>query len=121
MFFAWKSDDSVYSAFDYRTGDPFSIALKIGDSYAVSGLFGPKHAAAVNLLPLSETTLKDLLDSASGDFKTTASHFVNLYKNSGCEHIKANYNNDTATSCMYIISEEELISSISEYMPDNWR
>ncbi|MEE0682115.1 MAG: hypothetical protein ACLVML_11545 [Candidatus Gastranaerophilaceae bacterium] len=120
MFFAWKSDDSLYSAFDYMTGDPFSIALKIGDSYAVSGTLGPKPAGT-NLLPLSNTTLKELLVSAVGSFKTTANHFVNLYKNSGCELVKANYNDDWATSRMYIISEEALISSINEYMPDNWR
>ena len=102
------------------TGDPFSIALKIGDSYAVSGTLGPKPAGT-NLLPLSNTTLKELLVSAVGSFKTTANHFVNLYKNSGCELVKANYNDDWATSRMYIISEEALISSINEYMPDNWR
>ena len=119
LFIAAVSSHPFYSAFDYLSGDPFSIALKVGDSFAVH-----ESLERVELLKLSDESLTKALQyrGQKGEaFKAACDEFVRAYVNSESELVKKSFESTSAKAWMRMIGEDELYEQIRSSMPSGWR
>ncbi|MEE0682114.1 MAG: hypothetical protein ACLVML_11540 [Candidatus Gastranaerophilaceae bacterium] len=119
LFIAAVSFHPFYSAFDYLSGDPFSMALKVGDSFAVH-----ESLERVGLLTLSDESLAKALQyrRQKGEaFKAACDEFVRAYINSESELVKKSFESTSAKTWMMMIGEDELYEQIRSSMPSGWR